>query len=131
MTTTSKTEWKTYFRALGTRIMQLRKHQGFTQAELARALGVSQQTVFAYELGDRRVTLPLVPKLAKVLAVTIEELIGVTAPVRTRASRRSPKIERHAKRIQRLTKTQQRFIIKILDVLEGSSASRQGGANNS
>ena len=27
-----------------------------TQAELARALKVSQQTVFAYELGDRRVS---------------------------------------------------------------------------
>ena len=28
-----------------------------TQAELARTLGVSQQTVFAYELGDRCPTL--------------------------------------------------------------------------
>lgn len=117
MTTTTKREWKTYFRALGGRITELRKYQGLTQAELARALGVSQQTVFAYELGDRRVTVPLIPNLAKVLAVTVEELIGITSPPRARAPRRSPKVLRHAKRIQQLSKTQQRFVIRIIDLL--------------
>jgi DNA-binding XRE family transcriptional regulator len=37
-----------------------------TQAELARALGVSQQTVFAYELGDRRVSVLIVAKLVRI-----------------------------------------------------------------
>ena len=50
-----KAESRAYFRALGKHITELRKEIGMTQAELARALKVSQQTVFAYELGDRRV----------------------------------------------------------------------------
>lgn len=129
MTTTMKSESKAYFRALGVRIMQLRKQQGFTQAELARAIEVSQQTVGAMELGDRRVTLPLVSKLAKVLVVSVEELIGITSPMRARARRRSPKIERHAARIQRLTKTQQRFVVRIIDVLESSSSQSASAAH--
>jgi transcriptional regulator with XRE-family HTH domain len=56
----------------------LSKEQGMTQAELARAIGVSQQTVFAYELGDRRVSVLLVAKLAKVFGVSVEELMGMT-----------------------------------------------------
>lgn len=127
---TSQAESRAYFRALGARITQLRKQHGMTQAELARALGVSQQTVFAFELGDRRVTVPLIPKLAKILAVTVEELIGVTAPLPTRAPRRSPKILRHAERIQRLGKAAQRFVIKIIDVLERPSNGTDGQSHS-
>ncbi|WP_129780376.1 helix-turn-helix transcriptional regulator [Peristeroidobacter soli] len=46
---TIKAESRAYFRALGKHISQLRKEIGMTQAELARALNVSQQAVFAYE----------------------------------------------------------------------------------
>lgn len=122
-TTSLKDESRAYFKALGTYILILRKEQGLTQAELARALGVSQQTVFAYELGDRRVTVPMVPKLAKTLDVSVEELMGITKPQRIKRQRRSPKILRHAERIQALTKTQQRFVIRILDVLSPAATS--------
>lgn len=37
-----KKESRAYFAALGKRVTQLRKSRGMTQAELARALGVSQ-----------------------------------------------------------------------------------------
>jgi transcriptional regulator with XRE-family HTH domain len=110
-----KQENRAYFKALGAHIAQLRKEQGMTQVELARALGVSQQTVFAYELGDRRVTVPLLAKLAKTFAISVEELMGVAKP-RASKQRRSPKIMRHAERIQQLTKTQQRFVVKIIDI---------------
>ena len=66
----TKQESRAYFRALGKRITQLRKEQGMTQAELARALGVSQQSVFAYELGDRRVSLLTLNKLARLFEIS-------------------------------------------------------------
>ncbi len=47
-----KQESRAYFKALGAHVTTLRKAQGMTQAELARAIGVSQQAVFAYELGS-------------------------------------------------------------------------------
>lgn len=47
---------------------QLRKSRGMTQAELARALGVSQQAVFAYEIGDGRISVLVLERLARLFA---------------------------------------------------------------
>src|SRR3990170_2894693 len=72
-----KAESRVYFRALGKHIEVLRKGIGMTQAELARAIGVSQQTVYAYETGDRRVSVLILAKLAPILQVSVEELISM------------------------------------------------------
>ena len=112
----SKQESRAYFRALGAHVSVLRKEQGMTQAELARALGVSQQTVFAYELGDRRISVLMLIKLAKVFEVSIEALMGQIRPVRQKC-RLSPAGIRHAERFQQLSKTQQCFVKKIIDLL--------------
>lgn len=96
----------------------LRKARGLTQAELARAIGVSQQAVFAYELGERRVSVLLLTKIARVFSISVGELVGMARPVRALKSKVSPRAMRHAERLQRLTKTQQRFVIRIIDVLE-------------
>ncbi len=112
-----KHESRAYFRALGAHISELRKEQGMTQAELARALGVSQQTVFAYELGDRRVSVLILAKLAKVFGTPVEELMGLTKLPRPAHRRLSPAGMRHAERFQQLSKTEQRFVKKIMDVL--------------
>lgn len=115
---TIKAESRVYFRALGKHITELRKGIGMTQAELARALGVSQQSVFAYELGDRRVSLLIVAKLARIFQISVEQLMGMTKPAHVPKRRLSPRAARHAERIQRLSRTQQRFVVRIIDVLE-------------
>jgi transcriptional regulator with XRE-family HTH domain len=113
-----KHESRAYFKALGAHVAELRKEQGMTQAELARALGVSQQTVFAYELGERRVSVLILAKLAKVFGVSVEELMGMSKIPRPSGNRRlSPAGQRHAERFQQLSKTEQRFVKKIMDVL--------------
>jgi transcriptional regulator with XRE-family HTH domain len=111
-----KQESRAYFRALGAHVSILRKEQGLTQAELARLLGVSQQTVFAYELGDRRISLFTLVKLAKIFGVPVEALMGMTIPVRPKR-RLSPAGIRHAERFQQLSKTEQRFVKRIIDIL--------------
>jgi transcriptional regulator with XRE-family HTH domain len=111
-----KAESRTFFRALGKHITKLRKGIGMTQAELARAIGVSQQTVFAYELGDRRVSLLMLVKLARIFDTTVEELAGLKMQIRPKR-RLSPAGVRHAERYQQLSKTRQRFVTKIIDVL--------------
>lgn len=111
-----KGESRAYFRALGAHITILRKEIGMTQAELSRALGVSQQTVFAYELGDRRVSVLMLVKLARLFDLSVEQLAEMTIPVRPRR-RLSPAGVRHAERYQMLSKAQQRFVARIIDVL--------------
>jgi len=93
------------------------RSKGLTQAELSRLLGVSQQTVFAYELGDRRMSVLILVKLAKIFGVSIEELTGMTTIQVRPKQRLSPAGMRHAERFQQLSKTEQRFVKKIIDVL--------------
>lgn len=125
-----KAESRAYFRALGAHITELRKEHGMTQAELARILGVSQQTVFAYELGDRRVSLLMLIKLAKIFDVSVETLAGLTKVQRPAKRRLSPAGVRHAERFRHLSKTQQRFVTRIIDVLLEQNAPRSPVASN-
>ncbi|MEC7762686.1 MAG: helix-turn-helix transcriptional regulator [Pseudomonadota bacterium] len=56
------------------RIGELRRAQGLTQADLARALDVSRQTVNALERGRYDPSLPLAFTIARVFGLTIEEI---------------------------------------------------------
>lgn len=118
---TIRTESKSYFAALGRHVSSLRKTKGMTQAELARAIGVSQQAVFAYELGDRRISVLVLAKIANAFTVPVEKLIGMAQPARAPKRRLSPRAARHAERLQALPRTQQRFVVRILDVLEDAN----------
>jgi transcriptional regulator with XRE-family HTH domain len=122
-----KQESRAYFKALGAHVTALRKSRGMTQAELARAIGVSQQAVFAYELGERRISVLVLAKLARVFAISVESMVGLSKPLHVRKGRLSPRCVRHAERLQALSKTQQRFVIRIIDVLEDGNY-RRGGA---
>lgn len=110
-----KKESKKYFEALGKHISLLRKERGMTQAELARTLGVSQQAVFAYEIGERRVSVLILKKISRIFSTSLDGLAGMETPRPAPKNRRlSPKAMRHAERIQNLTKTAQRFLNESL-----------------
>jgi transcriptional regulator with XRE-family HTH domain len=113
-----KHESRVYFKTLGGHIAALRKAREMTQAELARSIGVSQQAVFAYELGERRVSVLILIKVAKLFDVSLETLTGMSRAARTPKPRVSPRALRHAERIQALPTTQQRFLLRILDMME-------------
>ena len=67
---------KQFFKELGARIAELRRAQTITQVQLAETLGVSQQTVTAYESGRLRMPVSSLPFIARFLGTTVEELIG-------------------------------------------------------
>ncbi|ROO86940.1 putative transcriptional regulator [Actinocorallia herbida] len=56
------------------RITDLRAERGWTQAELAQRAAVSRQTINAIETGKFDPSLPLAFRLARLFALTIEEL---------------------------------------------------------
>jgi transcriptional regulator with XRE-family HTH domain len=122
-----KAESRAYFRALGRRITERRKEIGMTQAELARALGVSQQTVFAYELGDRRVNVLMLTKMAPIFQVSVEALMGFGRAARPVKRRLSPAGVRHAERYAEMSKTQQRFVARIIETLLAQRAAVASG----
>lgn len=103
-----------FFVALGRRIAQCRKDSHITQVQLAATLGISQPTMNAYELGQRRVPVSALPLLAKALGVGLKELLGEsTASAKKRGP--TPKLQQHMDRISQLPKPRQRFVMQVLE----------------
>ena len=55
-------------------IKEKRKQNGITQDELARAVGVTRQTIISLENGRYNASLQLAHKIAKYFGVAIEEI---------------------------------------------------------
>lgn len=107
-----------FFVQLGARIAQLRKQSGITQVQLAEALGgLSQAAITAYESGQRRVPVSMLPTLARILGVSVEELIGEPPSSAARKRGPAPKLQQQLERISALPKAQQKFVIQMLETV--------------
>ncbi|MBP9229540.1 MAG: helix-turn-helix domain-containing protein [Azonexus sp.] len=106
-----------FFIALGNRIAQRRKEIHITQAQLAEKLGVSQPTMNAYELGQRRVPVSALPTLAKALGIGLETLLGETQPTPRKRRGPTPRWQHQIEAIANLPKAQQRFVSQMLDTV--------------
>lgn len=60
-------------------IKRARKAKKWNQAELARQLEVSRSTVLTWEKGGPGPKLDDLPKIARVLDVTVADLLGIEA----------------------------------------------------
>lgn len=109
-------EDRAFFVSLGTRIAELRKVQNITQVQLAATLDISQQTMNAYEMGHRRVPVSALSVLARALGVSVEELLGDTASAAKKRGP-APKLQQQIERIQQLPRTQQKFVMQMLDTV--------------
>lgn len=57
------------------RLKDLRKGMGYTQVELAKALGVSQQAVARWEKGDAEPSLAMLRDLATIMGTSVDDLV--------------------------------------------------------
>ena len=108
---------KRFYQALGQRIAQLRKAQGFTQTQLAEILGISQQTMAHYEGGRLRVAVSMLPELARALTISVEELLGTQAA--TGKNKRGPasRLQQQIEQVRHLPRTKQKFVMEMLDTV--------------
>ena len=114
-------EERDFFIALGERITLLRKAHGITQVQLAEVLGVSQQTVQAYEVGRRRIQVAALPVVARTLSASLEELFGEDKQAARGKRGRAPKWQQQMEAVAKLPKARQRFVSEMLEtVLAGS-----------
>ncbi len=106
-----------FFQELGGRIARLRKAQGWSQTDLGKQVGLSQQMIADYESG-RKLHLPLcrILDLAEALQVDIPELLGTGADA-GRKPGPSSKMERQISQVRRLPKTKQKFVSEFLDTV--------------
>jgi transcriptional regulator with XRE-family HTH domain len=117
------TEERDFFIALGERIALMRKAHGITQQQLAQVLGVSQQTVQAYEVGRRRIQVAALPVVARTLSLSLEELFGEGQQASRAKRGPAPKWQQQIEAVAKLPRAQQRFVSQMLDtVLAGGVA---------
>jgi len=104
---------------LGERLRRLRKARGFTQVELAQAIGVSQPTVAYYETEDGLPGATHVLKLAEVLGASPEEILGLEKG-RRKTEPESPeniRLWRKLKQVERLSPTERRQVLQLIEAL--------------
>lgn len=108
---------KPFYEALGKRIALLRKAQGLTQTQVAEVLGISQKTQAHYEGGKLRIPVALLPTLATLLRISVEEI--VIEPTKTAKKKPGPtsKLERQIEQVSSLPRSKQKFITEMLDAL--------------
>lgn len=99
--------------AFGQRLFELREAAGLTQAHVAEALDVTQQTYSDLERSPVTVHIDRLKALAAILETTVGELVG-EAPPKRRAAPRS-KLQKVFEAASKLPRRQQ---AKILDIVE-------------
>ncbi len=108
---------RAFFIQLGARIAKLRKAQGITQVQMAGTLGVSQQTVNSYEVARRRIPVSALPILARLLSMSIDELLGETSKPANGKRGPASKLQQQIEQIRQLPRTQQTFVSKMLETV--------------
>jgi hypothetical protein len=105
---------ESFFKELGIRIALARKERNITQVQLAATLGIAQQTL-AHRL---RLPASLLPALALELQLPVEDSLGQPSASKARAKRGPvPALARHMERISALPKTQQKFVMQMIETV--------------
>jgi transcriptional regulator with XRE-family HTH domain len=102
--------------AQGARLADLRRAAGLTQVELAKLLGETQQNITFWEHSDKPPRSEILPKLAKVLGVSVEQLLGIS-PLADRRPGPVGKTQKAFEEVARLPRSQQDKIVEIVEAL--------------
>ncbi len=95
------------------RLVELRKTEELTQVQVAQKLGITQSSYAHYERGFRRVPLAMVPRIAKALNASEEDLLGLGQ----KKGKRGPisKLEKRFEKVRALPKKEQELSMDMLD----------------
>lgn len=99
---------------IGQRIARFRKERGYTQAELAEKIGITNNLVSEYERGRLRMNDQMVARFAVALDVSADEILGLKIENRKNI-KPSLRIMRRLHRIEKLTLSKQKSLLQIID----------------
>lgn len=97
----------------GARLTDLRKAAGYTQVELAQALGTTQRMIAYYESRAEKAPAALLPQLTQTLGVSADELLGIK-PIK-KGKKPDTQLHRRLLRIEKLDPKAKRQISQLLD----------------
>lgn len=101
--------------SFGARLASLRKAAGFTQIELAAELGVSQRMVAYYESPAATPPANLLPQIATVLGVSIDEMFGRAQKRKLVKQEGDSRLRRRLLAIEKLDVADKRQVLQVID----------------
>ena len=109
------------------RLVNIRSAKGLTQLELARITRLSPRVIALYETHIRQPNMAVVVRLAKILQVSSDDLLGHRSGVAEKSV--SPKVIKRAKMIDHLSPTHKKAILDLIDSYHHKRASRKSAAS--
>jgi len=100
----------------GQRLARLRKASGYTQTELAELLGTTQRMMTYYESESGRPPGHLLGRMAKLLGVSIDGLLGQERLKEASAPRHS-RLWRKLRDIEKLPEADRKAVVRLVDAL--------------
>jgi transcriptional regulator with XRE-family HTH domain len=116
-------------RKIGALLSQLRKKRGVTQVEMAAKLGVSQSIVSKYEKGELRLHAELIVRLAQVLRVSADQLLGIkeVQPVSPPSGSSERGLWKKLRLVAQLPERDQRAVLRLINSVAANAALRKAG----
>ena len=99
------------------RLARLRKERGFTQLSFALEVGISQRMIAYYEKHAKRPPLEKLETMAKILKVSINEILGTTPPVKLRGNTQEAYLQRKLLKVTQFSKADQKVVVGMIDAL--------------
>ena len=100
--------------SFGERLAKLRVAAGYSLRELAAELGTSHRMLVYYEKHAGQPAAHLLPKFAKALGVTADQLLGME-PVKSNSKTKDTKLWRRFSLVEKLPPDQRKPIIQVID----------------
>jgi transcriptional regulator with XRE-family HTH domain len=103
----------------GKRLAHLRKAAGYSQYTLADALGITNRMIAYYEGETTHPPTHLLPKLAQVLGVTTDQLLGIQKVKEVK--QKDSRLWQRFSQVEKLPPAKRKQIVNLLDAFLGKS----------
>jgi transcriptional regulator with XRE-family HTH domain len=99
---------------IGQRLASLRKTGGFTQKQLADAIGVSQSNLSDYENGGLRLHAELILDVCHTLSISADELLGLASEP-TKESMIEKEFSKRIEQLKQLPTSDRKALLLVMD----------------
>lgn len=106
------------------RLVRLRKERGLIQTQMAKRLGVSQPVVSDYERGGLRLHGELILKVAEILDVSANELLGLDAKAVPKKRGPQSQLEKQMAAIASLPRKEQQQLLAVVEAFISQHATQ-------
>lgn len=107
-------EEKTLYQTVGQCIAKARKELGLTQTQVAKQLGISQQSLAHFVVGRLRVLIATLVPLTEILNSSQGKLVGCATTAKTATS---SKLQQQIEQVAQRPRTKQKLASEMLDAI--------------